>query len=57
MMNYKLYDAQHKLLAVGSSKNKVDARKKILDSPRLHVIETVDYGRKTYTISQVYREF
>ncbi len=61
-MNYHIMGAmqgtgRRKLLAVGKAKNKIDARKQILNFSGLHEIETVEYGRKTYTIGQVYREF
>ncbi len=58
-MNYKAYKLDHSinkevLSEVSSVKNKKELRESILSSPRLQEFTRVEYGRKSYTLSDIY---
>ena len=52
-MNYKI-KTQDGILIVGSAKNKQEMRKRVLECVELQKIVSVQYGTKTYTMSDVY---
>ena len=56
-MIYKAYDHEGRILETCKVKSKADARGEILSSKQLHDIARIEYGKKQYTISQVYGNF
>lgn len=56
-MNYQLIDKEGNILAVGGSKNKKDAREKIMTSSKWQETVTVKYGRSEYSASDIYARF
>lgn len=56
-MNYHAYKKENgrlELIEVRKVKNKLEMREKLLTSKNLHLIEKVEYGRRSYTMSDVY---
>lgn len=56
-MNYKAYGnsyGKEDLLVVGSAKNKKEMREIILNHRALQVISRVEYGKKSYSMSDIY---
>jgi hypothetical protein len=56
-MEYKAYgnrNGEENLLVVGSAKSKKEMRKRILTHWALRVFSRVEYGKKSYSLSDVY---
>ena len=56
-MNYKAFGnryGQEEMLVIGSATNKKDMREKILNHQGLQVFSRVEYGKKSYSISDIY---
>ncbi len=56
-MNYKAYGnryGQEDLLVIGFAKNKKAMQEIILNHKALQVISRVEYGRKSYSMSDIY---
>ena len=56
-MNYKAYGnryGQEEILVVGSAKNKKEMREKILNHRALQVFSRIEYGKKSYSLSDIY---
>jgi len=56
-MNYKAYGnsyGKETLLAAGSAKNKAKMRERILNHRALQIFSRVEYGKKSYSMSDIY---
>ncbi len=56
-MNYKLYGnhyGKENLLVIGSAKNKKEVREKVLNHQAMQVISRIEYGKKSYSMSDIY---
>lgn len=56
-MNYKIYGnnyGKEDLLVVGKAKNKKDLREKVLNHQGMMVFSRVEYGKKSYSLSDIY---
>lgn len=56
-MRYEIFNLQGGLCAMGEANNKASFRNLIMSHPARHLISRVRYGKKEYTISDIYKQF